>query len=222
MEFVDYLYAETIDIWDALYKHPFITGLATGTLPIEKFRYYLAEDYQYLWENVKIFAVAITKTSDKKIIKKYTDLLNQCINYEMDIHKNLMQDFGCDINRIDEKRPNLTNRSYSNFRLSQALVGGYEEILIILMACDWSYVEIFKKLNERYPEAIENDLYGDLIKGYLNSRWLDYIYDALDEINKIGQNLSASKRESLLELFRSCLTYELKFWDMVYNEGDIF
>ena len=36
--------------------HPFVTQMADGTLPTEKFRYYMLQDYLYLKDYVKIFA----------------------------------------------------------------------------------------------------------------------------------------------------------------------
>lgn len=61
MKFIDYLYKEIEDIWQKLYNHPFISGLINGDLEISKFRYYLEEDYIYLWDHIKIFAIGITK-----------------------------------------------------------------------------------------------------------------------------------------------------------------
>lgn len=61
MKFIDYLYKEIEDIWQKLYNHPFISGLINGDLEISKFRYYLEEDYIYLCDHIKIFAIGITK-----------------------------------------------------------------------------------------------------------------------------------------------------------------
>ncbi len=37
-------------IWRALHEHPFINELAAGTLPLEKFRFFLEKDNFYLEE----------------------------------------------------------------------------------------------------------------------------------------------------------------------------
>lgn len=222
MKFIDYLYKETEDIWQRLYNHPFILGLIEGDLEISKFKYYLEEDYIYLWDHVKIFAIGITKTNNKDIIRKFSYLLNNCMENEMAIHRGVMRDFGIDVGEIEKRPPNLTNLSYSNYRISQSLIGGYEEILMVLMACDLGYVNIFRHIDKVNPKAKKHEIYGKFITGYLDPVYLAYVDGTVDEINEIGMDMTDTKRENLIDIFKRCLIYELKFWDMVYNEGDIF
>ena len=40
--------AECDRIWQGLNEHPFITELAAGSLPIDKFRFFLEQDIFYL------------------------------------------------------------------------------------------------------------------------------------------------------------------------------
>lgn len=222
MNFIDYLYEKTDDIWQELYKHPFIEGLIKGDLPIEKFKYYLIEDYLYMWEHIKIFAIGMTKTDDKEIIRKFQRLLNNAMDNEMEIHRGVMRSFGIDVEKIENQRPNMTNISYCNYRISQALIGGYEEILMVLMACDLGYVNIFRYIEKTNPEAKNHDTYGPFITGYLDKTYMAYVDSMVAKINEIGQDMTEIKRDILIDIFRNCLIYELKFWDMVYNEGDVF
>ena len=46
--FSEQLRDEAQPIWRAIFAHPFLQEIRDGTLPIEKFRYYLTQDYQYL------------------------------------------------------------------------------------------------------------------------------------------------------------------------------
>lgn len=222
MEFIDYLYEETKDIWQDLYNHPFIEGLISGDLEISKFKYYLEEDYIYLWDHVKIFAIGITKTNNKEIIRKFSYLLNNCMENEMAIHRGVMKDFGIDVEKIEKRPANLTNLSYSNYRIAQSMIGGYEEFLMVLMACDLGYVNIFRHIDRVNPDAKNHPVYGKFITGYLDPTYLAYVDGTVDEINKIGRDMADGRRRHLIGIFKNCLVYELKFWDMVYNEGDLF
>lgn len=58
------LYARAEKIWPRYLCHPFVTQMADGTLPPEKFRYYMLQDYLYLKDYVKIFAAIIQKADD--------------------------------------------------------------------------------------------------------------------------------------------------------------
>lgn len=162
------------------------------------------------------------KSNDKDIIRKFSYLLNNCMENEMAIHRGVMRDFDINVEEIEKRPSNLTNLSYSNYRISQSLIGGYEEILMVLMACDLGYVNIFRHIDKVNPEAKNHDIYGKFITGYLDPVYLSYVDSTVDEINEIGLDMTPTKRNILIDIFKNCLIYELKFWDMVYNEGDKF
>ena len=48
MNFSEILIRETTPILEANFKHPFVTGLADGTLDMAKFRYYMIQDMLYI------------------------------------------------------------------------------------------------------------------------------------------------------------------------------
>ncbi len=48
MSFVKTLVDNSMDIWEAYLKHPFIIELQQGTLDIEKFKHYIVQDSIYL------------------------------------------------------------------------------------------------------------------------------------------------------------------------------
>ena len=67
-------------IWDRELKHPFVRGLGDGTLPIDRFRFYLAQDYVFLTEYCRVFALAAAKAPDLQTIGVFTRLLDETLN----------------------------------------------------------------------------------------------------------------------------------------------
>ena len=45
-------------IWRKELQHPFVRGLADGSLPVERFRFYLRQDYVFLIDYCRVFALA--------------------------------------------------------------------------------------------------------------------------------------------------------------------
>ena len=46
--FSEQLKTEAEPIWRRIFDHPFLKEIKNGTLPLDTFRYYLAQDYLYL------------------------------------------------------------------------------------------------------------------------------------------------------------------------------
>ena len=44
------------DIWEGYHAHPFVRGIADGSLDEDKFRFYMIQDYIYLIDYAKVFA----------------------------------------------------------------------------------------------------------------------------------------------------------------------
>ena len=57
MKYSEQLYRQVCSIWQSYETHPFLLGLFDGTLPIEKFRFYMIQDYLYLLDYSKVFAL---------------------------------------------------------------------------------------------------------------------------------------------------------------------
>ena len=71
MLFTDYLYENSKEVWDKYLEHPFLIELGEGTLDKEKFRKYLIQDYLYLIEYAKVYAMACVKSRNMKELKKF-------------------------------------------------------------------------------------------------------------------------------------------------------
>jgi thiaminase/transcriptional activator TenA len=64
--FSQMLRAETDNLWEKVFDNPFLRELQQGTLPLEKFRYYLAQDYLYLEGFGRAVALALAKAPDSR------------------------------------------------------------------------------------------------------------------------------------------------------------
>lgn len=60
-------------LWSEFIDHPFVRGIADGTLPVESFTYYLKQDYLYLQHYARAAALAAYKCNTVVIL--YRSLL---------------------------------------------------------------------------------------------------------------------------------------------------
>ncbi len=55
--FTDRLWKRVEPIWNSYLEHPFVKGLGDGTLEQEKFKHWLKQDYVYLIDYARLFAI---------------------------------------------------------------------------------------------------------------------------------------------------------------------
>ncbi|WP_455795102.1 thiaminase II/PqqC family protein [Clostridium butyricum] len=68
------LYDSVEDIWNSYNEHPFVKGIENGELDLEKFKYYMIQDYIYLLDYSKIFALGIVKAPNEEIMRFFAEL----------------------------------------------------------------------------------------------------------------------------------------------------
>ena len=92
--FTDELRHTVAPIWEADLKHPFVQGIADGSLPREKFKFYLIQDYLFLLDYSRVFAHGVIKAPDEATMAMFAELLNETLNTEMDLHRGYCEKFG--------------------------------------------------------------------------------------------------------------------------------
>ena len=71
MKFSEYLRTKVHASWNASFEHPFVTGVADGTLPLENFKYYVLNDAYYLSVFAKVQALGAAKAADLYIVEPH-------------------------------------------------------------------------------------------------------------------------------------------------------
>jgi thiaminase/transcriptional activator TenA len=51
------------ELWVKDLDHPFVVELYSGTLPLEKFKYYVLQDYNYLVTVVRVLSLLVAKAA---------------------------------------------------------------------------------------------------------------------------------------------------------------
>ncbi|RLG84620.1 MAG: thiaminase II, partial [Thermoprotei archaeon] len=62
MALSDRLRREADTVWKALVNHPFVVELYRGTLPREKFVFYVLQDYNYLIGMMRALSIAAARS----------------------------------------------------------------------------------------------------------------------------------------------------------------
>ena len=139
MSLTDRLYAVAKPIWEGYLEQPFVKELGEGTLREDRFRFYMVQDYRYLLQYAKVFAMGVVKTEDEALMTRFSDMVHDTLDGEMNIHKAYMSRLGITEQEVATMKSTLTNQSYTSYMLDEAYKGGPLEILVAVLSCAWSY-----------------------------------------------------------------------------------
>lgn len=213
MNTVERLLTATTEIWKAYNEHPFVLGIQNGNLDKEKFRYYIIQDYLYLEDYAKTFAVGVAKAKNletSNLFAKYISVMNG----ELDVHNGYLARLGVTQKEIDSTPRSLDNLSYTSYMLRVAYEEGEAEILAAILSCAYSYEIIAKNIVKNNPASIDDEFYGDWIKGYTSDAYAEGNVILLDTLNRLTENYTERQLQHLIDIFAACSRYELAFWEM--------
>ena len=213
MNTVDKLLAAAAEIWKSYNEHPFVLGIQNGTLDKEKFRYYMIQDYLYLEDYAKTFAVGVAKAKSLEIANLFAKYI-PVMNGELNVHDGYLARLGVTQEEIDSTSRSLDNLSYTSYMLRVAYEEGEAEILAAILSCAYSYEFIAKNIVKNNPASVHDAFYGDWIRGYISAGYAEENIILLEELNRLTENYTEKQIQHLVDIFVACSRYELAFWEM--------
>lgn len=217
MKTTDRLLDATKEIWECYNTHPFVMGIQNGNLDKDKFRYYIMQDFLYLKDYAKTFALGVAKAKSVDTANLFAKYIN-VMNGELDIHNGYMGKFNVTQEEIDNMKPSLDNLSYTSYMLRVAYEEGEAEILTAILSCAYSYEVIAKKILLNNPNSVNDSFYGDWIKGYASEEYANGNCTLLDTLNALTKNYTEEQLRHLVDIFVACSRYELDFWQMSWDK----
>ena len=200
-------------VWEACLRHPFVTGIGDGTLDMEKFRYFMLQDYLYLFDYAGVFALGVVKARDPELMRVFAANVDAILGGEMKIHRAYMKRLDITEEQVFSVKPALANLSYTNYMLSVAHAGTPMEIVASILACSWSYAEIGQTL-AAIPGAAEHPFYGEWIRGYASEEYTATNQALIELMDTLAADATEAQLAYLTDVFVNCSRYELGFWDM--------
>lgn len=202
--------------WRDQFEHPFVTGIGDGTLAMDKFTWYLAQDYVYLIDYARVFAYLAARAPSLTVMKKFGELLAETLEGEMSLHRQITADFGITKEQLETTRKAPTNQGYTDFLIRVAASGEFAEAVSALLPCMWVYSDLG---NHLYQQGLpENEHYAQWITAYANPEFVELTEWTKDLLDEYAANAPAAIQQRIDDAFVTCTRYELAFWDMAWTK----
>jgi thiaminase (transcriptional activator TenA) len=200
--------------WQSSLVHPFVTGIADGTLPIECFKFYVLQDSYYLSQFAKVQALGSAKADDLSVSGRMAKHVLGTYQAELSLHEKFMKQLDITEEEKTAFEPAPTAYAYTSHLLRSAYSGHLGDILAALLPCYWLYYDIGHKLADARPNV---PVYQEWIAAYGGEWFEELVHEQLDGLNAIADQVSDSDRERMKQEFVISSRYELMFWEMAYR-----
>ncbi|MGN8646575.1 thiaminase II [Gracilibacillus sp. HCP3S3_G5_1] len=217
--FTERLWKRVEPIWNSYLEHPFVKGLGDGTLEQDKFKHWLKQDYVYLIDYARLFAIGSAKADDLEKMTTFAKLLHGVLDVEMDLHRKYAAEFGITKEELETTEPSAITTAYTSYMLNLSQRGGVENVVASVLACEWSYNFIGKSLAQ-LPEALDNNFYSSWVEMYSSDEFTTLAEETKQLMNDIAEGKPEQELVMLEEIVLKTSQFEYMFWDMVENKED--
>lgn len=203
--------------WSAYVRHAFVKGLGDGTLPRDAFLHYLVQDYVFLIQFSRAWALAVVKSGTLDEMKAAAATVDRLVNHELQLHVRLCAEAGIAETDLFNTKEEINNLAYTRYVMDAGLSGDFADLMAALTPCVLGYGEIGLRLK---AEAAANTSYADWIETYSGAVYQELclkVGGLLDQAltRRIGSEFAASPRWSTLtDRFVTATRLEVGFWDM--------
>jgi thiaminase/transcriptional activator TenA len=201
--------------WKAYVDHEFVRLIGYGTLPEASFRFYLEQDYLFLIQFARAWALAVYKSETLDEMRAAASLLNAILETEMALHVKYCQGWGLTEKEMEAKEEARANMAYTRYVLERGLSGDLLDLHVALAPCVVGYAEIGSRLLNDTQVNLEGNPYREWIETYGSEEYQQVARSEIERLDVLAENRMGTGRfEGLARTFRQATRLEIGFWEM--------
>jgi thiaminase/transcriptional activator TenA len=188
----------------ACLRHPFLRGIADGTLPRPRFLFYVGQDAFYLDAYARAYALGLAKAPDAESLEGFRELLNGAVG-ERTLHRDYAARWGADLHAL----PAPATLAYTDFLLRVAWSEPAGRIAAAMTPCMRLYAYLGQSLQ---AGTRTSSPYAEWVRTYADgafeglARRLEGLLDRLDD----GTVTTA-------DYYRQAMRLELAFFEAAWQ-----
>jgi thiaminase/transcriptional activator TenA len=193
------LWADSSVVAAAALAHPFVAGIADGTLPRRAFATFIAQDAYFLEAFARAYALALSRSPDTATLLTFADLIGG-VRDELLLHSDYAARWSIDMAGI---RPLPATLAYTEFLLATAATAGIDVVCAAMIPCLRLYAWLGSSLDSEAAGP-----YAEWVRTYADPQFeslaagLESLLDAL-----------AMDRGALRTAYRRAMDLEVAFFD---------
>jgi len=215
--FSDVLKDDATHIWERIFSHPFLIEMHQGKLPLDKFIYYVKQDYIYLFEFARCLAIVSAKVDDRPTMRNMASRISDALTFEVEMLRKLGEEMGLSIDQLEGSEPAPTNFAYTRHLLYVAYSGTVGENMAAMLPCMWIYQEMGDRIG-RGEDLSGQSIYYKWCSTYRSPEYKELVKWYRNLTDRFGSESGTNVKDKMKRHFILSSRYEYMFWDMAYRK----
>lgn len=214
MDIFDRLKQAAASDWQSYVDHSFVRQLGEGTLQEAAFRTYLVQDYLFLIQFARAWALAAYKSRTIVDIRAAQEGLAGILA-ETELHVRLCERWGISRADLESEPEHRATIAYTRFVLDCGAAGDLLDLQVALAPCVIGYAEIGSRLTPDGIKALDGHPYREWIGEYAGDAYQRVAAGARRQLDELAaRSMTDTRFEELSLLFGKASRLEADFWQM--------
>jgi thiaminase (transcriptional activator TenA) len=202
-------------IWQAIDAHPFLRELHAGTLPMNRFTYFILQDYVYLLDFAQVLCQGGGKSPNLETLDLFCRHALGAVEVERTFHASFGKSLGLSRKQLDAVPKGPMTQSYIGHLQSVARSGSLGELVAAVLPCYWIYGEVGRRLYRNRPQKPK--IYRQWIETYASEEFWRPVREQIRLMDTIGAAASSDEKNLMTAHFILSSRYEFMFWEQAYR-----
>jgi thiaminase/transcriptional activator TenA len=202
-------------IWRAIEGHSFLLELHAGTLPMNRFTYFILQDYVYLLDFAQVLCQGGAKSPDLETLELFCRHALGAVEVERTFHASFGKTLGLSRKQLNAVPKGPITQAYIGHLQSVARSGTLGELVAAVLPCYWIYGEVGRRLYRDRPSKPK--IYRQWIETYASEEFWKPVREQIQLMDRLGVAASSREKKLMTAHFILSSRYEFTFWEQAYR-----
>jgi thiaminase (transcriptional activator TenA) len=202
-------------IWRAIENHSFLRELHAGTLPMDRFTYFILQDYVYLLDFAQVLCQGAAKSPDLATLEMFARHALGAVEVERSFHASFGKTLGLSREQLAAVKKGPITQAYIGHLQAVARSGSLSEIVAAVLPCYWIYAEAGRRLRRGAPSKPK--VYREWIETYASEDFWKPVREQIQLMDILGAAATPREKKLLVDHFVLSSRYEFMFWEQAYR-----
>ena len=191
--------------------------IVNGTMSDERFRFQICQNYQYLLDYTRCWALMLGKCSSYQEMEIFYPIVKNTMESTVMINRTYWaEEIGVTPDDLDKIIEAPGKRSYTAFQLMCVHHGSLAEGMMALFPCNIIYRYFGEDLLNKCRLDKENKFYKWLAY-YVSDEYIQKTENEISVVNRLCSGKSEKEKAKLKEILADSCNYEILQWQDMYH-----